>query len=56
MLNYQQAQKPSTQEKPLQPWRCNNCGQTLLYLWLMPGSILEIKCPRCKAMNVREKP
>jgi phage FluMu protein Com len=32
--------------------RCSRCGRLLGRFLLAPGSYLEIRCPRCSAMNV----
>ena len=35
----------------LQAWRCSHCNKMLCKLDLMPGSTVELKCPRCEAIN-----
>jgi phage FluMu protein Com len=46
----------NTQQKPKQPFRCNNCNRVLALVYLVAGSFVEIKCPYCRAMNVKDKP
>lgn len=42
------------QQSDSKTWRCGKCGHILAKIVLASGSILEIKCPSCKAINVRE--
>jgi phage FluMu protein Com len=51
----QQNTQPS---KPLQPWYCPHClargyNQMLMRVYLAPGTIIEVKCPRCKEKHTR---
>ena len=36
------------------PWRCPSCNTILAKVSLRPGSVIEIKCPRCNAMATKE--
>lgn len=38
----------------MQEWRCPNCGRKLADMILGPGSMVSVKCERCKTLNVRE--
>lgn len=35
-------------------WICTNCGTKLMRLYLAPGSVVEVKCPRCNCVATRE--
>lgn len=42
-----------TDKRPM-PWRCPSCGTMLAKIALSPGSVVEIKCPRCRVMATKE--
>jgi len=39
---------------PLIVWRCPSCGNVLARIALKPGSVVEIKCKRCKTIATKE--
>lgn len=52
-------QRTTGMPEPLPPpvlvvWRCPSCRQFLARMALAPGSTVEIKCPRCGVLAVKE--
>lgn len=45
--------KPPPPQKPLRPWKCCRCGAILLFVYLTPGTVLEIVCPQCREQQSR---
>ena len=35
-------------------WRCRKCNHRLADVYLGKDGIVEIKCPKCKAVNTKE--
>lgn len=39
--------------KPMETWRCAQCGRILAKLRLGPGSTIEVKCKSCNTFSLR---
>jgi hypothetical protein len=46
------ASAPLPSATTLQPVRCTKCARIVALAALAPGSVLELKCHRCRAMTL----
>ncbi len=42
---------PVTTAADLETWRCSHCGRILAKVWLIEGSVIEVKCHSCNALS-----
>ncbi len=50
MMTRVEASPPAALLADLRPFRCPRCDTLLARIRLTPGSVVEIKCGRCKAL------
>ena len=47
-------ERPPAPAPPLQLWRCPRCGQPLMRVYLTPGAVVEVRCPKCRETHTRQ--